>query len=77
MNSTPKTFLDQTSFHLKIEEIVKEKRVDHLDAVILFCKDNDIDVEDVKKLFTTNLKDKVKVAAISQGLMKKEATLPI
>ena len=73
----PQPFLDETSFHMKIETIAREKRMDHLDAILYYCKENYIDVEDIKKLLTVNLKDKVRTAAMDQGLMKRQPTLPL
>lgn len=77
IETTEPKFLDATTFQLNIEEIVRERRVDHLDAVVIFCKDNDLEPDEIKKLLTSNLKDKIKVAAIEGGYMKREATLPI
>jgi hypothetical protein len=70
-------FLDETAFQLQVEAIVKEKRLDYLDAVLEFCKQNDLDAEDIKKLVTVNLKDKIRIAAIEQGYMKPISQLPI
>lgn len=70
-------FLDETSFQMQIEVIVREKRLDYLDAVIEFCKSHDMDPEDVKKLMTVNLKDKIRNAAIDQGYMKPISQLPL
>jgi hypothetical protein len=70
-------FLDATTFQLGVEALTREKRIDHLDAVIMFCKENDLEPDEIKKLLTSNLKDKIKMAAIDGGYMKREATLPI
>ena len=77
IETTEPKFLDATTFQLNIESIVRTKHVDHLDAVLLFCKENDLEPDEIKKLLTSNLKDKIKVAAIDSGYMKREATLPI
>jgi len=70
-------FLDEISFQLRIEETVRTKKLDYLDAVLDFCKQNDLDPEDVKKLITTNLKAKIRNDATNQGLMKPIAQLPV
>lgn len=72
-----KMFLDETTFQLKIEEIVKANRLDYMDAVLKFCQENDLEPEDIKKLVTVNLKDKIRNAAIDQGLMKPISQLPL
>ena len=70
-------FLDPTTFQLRIEEVVRIKKVNHMEAVILFCVENNLEFEDIKKIVTSNLKDKIKIAAIEDGYMKKEAQLPL
>jgi len=74
---TPPKFLDATTFQLNIENLVRTKMIDYLDAVILFCKENDLEPDEIKKLLTSNLKDKIKMAAIENGFMKREAQLPL
>jgi hypothetical protein len=69
-------FLNEITFQMKIEEIVKVKKIDHLDAVLDFCKTYGMDPEEVKKLITVNLKAKIRDAAANQGLMRPLAQLP-
>ncbi len=69
-------FLNDTTFQLKIEELVREGHT-YLEAIIEFCDENDLEFEDVKKLMTTNLKDKVKLDAMREGYMRQESMLPI
>jgi hypothetical protein len=70
-------FLDSLTFQKAIEAIVKEKRVDYVDAILIYCKQNDLEPEDISKLVSSNLKHKLRASAQAQGLMKKESTLPI
>ena len=42
--------MNSKEFSLKIESIVKEKRISYMDAVILYCEENDIDLETAKPL---------------------------
>ncbi len=69
-------FLTSTNFQLKIEEIVEMKDISYIEAILEFCDDHDMEYDQVKKLLTTNLKDKIKVCAMNDGLMKKESVLP-
>ena len=46
-------------FSLEIEKIAKEKDITHMDAVLLFCKDNNIEPEKVSSLITKGLKEKI------------------
>ena len=70
-------FLTDTSFHTLIEKMVNDKKISYLDAVLLYCSENEIDPEDIPKLLTSNLKDKIKIDAMNEGLMKKTSMLPI
>jgi uncharacterized protein YdhG (YjbR/CyaY superfamily) len=70
-------FLDETSFQLRVEEICRTQRLDYMDAVLKFCTENDLEPEDIKKLVTVNLKDKIRNAAIEQGLMRPISQLPL
>ena len=46
-------------FSLEIEKIAKEKDITHMDAVLLYCKDNQIEPEKVSSLITKGLKEKI------------------
>ena len=70
-------FLDEVSFQLQIESLVSTKRISYIDAVLHFCEMNSLDPEDIAKLVSSNLKGKLKLSAIEDGLMKAEAQLPI
>ena len=69
-------FLNDTTFQLKIEEMVKDG-YSYLEAIVEFCDEYDLEFEDVKKLMTTNLKDKVKLDAMEAGYMRQESMLPL
>lgn len=70
-------FLTEASFQLKIEELVREKRVSYMDAVLLFCHENDLEPSDISKVVSSNLKEKIRDDAVSDGLMKRTSQLPI
>lgn len=70
-------FLTSDTFCKNIYSIVREKKCSHLDAVILFCSQNEIDLEDVPTLLDRTLKEHLKVDGINEGVLKRESTLPI
>lgn len=70
-------FDNSREFSLYIEKVVKEKRISHMDAVLLYCKENFIDPEDIKKLINKSLRDKIKVNATELNYFPKPATLDI
>ena len=66
-------------FSLKIENIVKEKSISHMDAVLWYCKENGIDEGTVGNLISKSLKEKIKAEAMNANLLKikKGGTLPV
>lgn len=71
-------FLTEEKFMTRIEELVKGKGLDHMEAVIKFCDENRVDVEEVLPLIGRTLKEKIRVDAENSGLMKtKSARLPV
>jgi len=70
-------FLTEASFQTNIESLVKEKRLSHLDAILYYCEINELDPADISKVVSSNLKEKIRSDAISDGLMKQTATLPL
>ena len=66
-------------FALKIEDIVKSKKIPYIDAVCLYCENNDIDTGTVGNLVNKSLKEKIKLEAEKLNLIEKSstATLPL
>ena len=75
---TPKIDLGTPKvFSLEIERIAKEKEITHMDAVLLYCKDNQIEPEKVSSLITKGLKEKIETNARELNFLPKVASLPI
>jgi len=70
-------FMNSTSFHHKIEDMVEQYGISYLEAVLKFCEENDREPEDIKKMLTVTLKDKIKIDAINAGYMMAGSSLPI
>ena len=71
--------MNSKEFSLKIESIVRNKRVTYMDAIIDYCKENDIDVGTVNPLVNKSLKEKIKEEALNLRLLKekKGGVLPV
>jgi hypothetical protein len=54
-------FKNSNEFSLYIEQLVKEKKVNHMDAVLEYCKENFLEPEDVKSLINKSLKEKIEM----------------
>ncbi len=72
-------FLTPSKFALEIENIVISQKCNYIDAIVLFCEVNGIDVESVTKLISKPLKERLKYDAINLNFMKKtsRAKLPL
>ena len=68
---TPKTF------SLEIENIAKDKKISHMDAVLYYCEKNDLEPDSVGNLITKALKQKIEANARYLNFLPKTATLPI
>ena len=64
--------MNSKEFSLKIEAIVKEKRISYMDAVIDYCNNNDIDLGTVNPMINKSLKEKIKAEAINLKMIKEK-----
>jgi len=71
--------MNSKEFSLKIEEIVKQKRISYMDAIIWYCEQNDIDTGSVSSLISKSLKEKIQIEAQNLRMIKipKCGQLPI
>ena len=71
--------MNSKEFSLKIESIVKDKRITYMDAVIDYCNNNDIDLSTVNPMINKSLKEKIKSEAINLKMIKEKqgGTLPV
>ena len=64
-------------FSLEIENIAKEKRISHMDAVLDYCQKNEIEPDTVGWLITKGLKEEIEANARELNYLEKQAQLPI
>tara|TARA_B100001013_G_C24572103_1_gene426982 strand:+ start:711 stop:929 length:219 start_codon:yes stop_codon:yes gene_type:complete len=69
--TTPKIFAQ------KIEEIVKDKQITHMEAVLWYCDDQEIEPDSVKGLISKALKEKIEANARDLNFLPRQAQLPI
>ena len=65
------------TFSLQIENIVKEKNITHMEAVLLHCKEQGIEPDTVSNLLSKGLKEKIEANARDLNFLPKQARLPI
>lgn len=65
-------FICPSKFAQEVERIVQENAdVNYIDAVIIYCERNKIDLESVPKLLSKPLKEKIKFQAMELNFLKK------
>ena len=75
------TFMDKNKFSMTIENIVKDsnRTLSYIDAIVLFCENNNIEFDSVPKLISKPLKEKIKYEAMELNFLKRtsRAKLPL
>ena len=64
-------------FTLVIENIVKEKDITHMDAVLWYCEQEGLEPDDLGTLLSKGLKEKIEANARELNFLPKQAQLPI
>jgi len=62
--------MNSKEFSLKIESIVKEKKISHMDAIVWYCDENGLDTSQVSSLISKSLKEKIQVEATNLRMLK-------
>jgi hypothetical protein len=72
-------FLTPSKFSLEIEKIVAEENINYIDAIVMYCENNNLEIETVTKLVSKPLKERLKWDATRLNFMKKtsRAKLPL
>ncbi|UTS52024.1 hypothetical protein [Synechococcus phage BUCT-ZZ01] len=68
-------FMSEMKFSEMIEKKVKEGKHNYFEAVLSFCEENMLEVDDIKQFVSDNLKQKIEMDAIEMGFLPKKATL--
>jgi hypothetical protein len=74
---SPKLFTTANEFSLHIESIVRDKRMNHLDAVLEYCKENHLEPDDISSLVNKPLKDKIEMDFRELNYLPKQAQLDV
>ena len=71
------TILTPNKFALIVENIVKDKKISYIDAILDYCKDNEIDPANARSMINKTLKEKIAYEAQNLNMLKeKVAKLP-
>jgi len=72
-----KRFRSQNEFSLYIEERVTQDKIGYMEAIINYCDEIDIEIASIASMINKNLKEKIKLEAEEQNLLRKRSKLPI
>lgn len=65
------------TFSLQIENIVQEKNLTHMEAVLWYCSKEGIEPDTVNTLISKALKEKIEANARELNFLPRQAQLPI
>jgi hypothetical protein len=74
---TPTTLNTSKTFSMNIENIVLEKNITHMDAILFYCDKEGIEPDSVGSLVSKALKEKVEANARDLNFLPKQAQLPV
>ena len=70
--------IDMTiDLNLTIENIVQEKELSYMDAVLYHAQTLELEPEAMAKMLNQSIKDKIEVEAQSLNMLKKTSKLPL
>ena len=64
-------------FSVLIHDKVKQKSITHMDAVLEYCEEKNLESDQINHLISRSLKEKIRVDAEAVNLMPKSSTLPV
>jgi hypothetical protein len=65
------------SFSLLIEQLVLDKRCSYVDAIVLYCEKNAMEIESAAKLCNVKIKQHLEIEYGELNFLPKSAKLPI
>lgn len=70
-------FKTANEFSLHIEQLVRDKKMSYMDAVLDYCKQNFLEPDDISSLINKSLKDKIEMDFRELNYLPKQATLDV
>jgi hypothetical protein len=70
-------FKSSNEFSLYIEQLVRQKKLSYMDAVLDYCKENYLEPDDIASLINSNLKDKIAIEMQELNYLPKQAKLDV
>lgn len=70
-------FKSAAQFSLHIEQLAVQKKVSHMDAVLMYCEENFVEPDEIKSLINKPLRDKIEIDMREANLLPKQAALDV
>ena len=70
-------FKTANEFSLYIEEMVRDRKLSYMEAVLEYCEQNYLEPSDISKLINQSLKDKIEMEFRELNYLPKQGTLDI
>lgn len=70
-------FTDQRTFSMHIENVVLNNKITHMEAILDYCKQNYLEPEDIAKLLSESIIQKLKNNFIEMKYLKQPANFNI
>jgi len=64
-------------FSLLIEQLVLDKKCSYMDAILLYCEKNEMEIESAAKLVNIKIKQQLEIEYGELNFLPKAAQLPI
>lgn len=71
------TLTTAKTFSIEIERIANEKNITHMEAVLEYCRHQNIEPDTVGNLISKSLKEKIEANARDLNFLPKQAQLPV
>lgn len=73
-NESIKPFKDKNEFSMYIELYAIKNGVGIIPAILQYCEDSDTNIENIRKLVSESLKEKLEEEAVSENFMLRRNT---
>ena len=70
------SFMNRKKFTRMVEDTVRYKSMNYIDAVVYLCEDNNLEIEDIKKYIAVSIKEKIELEAMNLNFLAKGERLP-
>jgi hypothetical protein len=76
-SKTMTEIMTSQKFSLLIEQIVIDKKCSYMDAILLYCEKNEMEIESAAKLVNIKIKQQLEIEYGELNFLPKAAALPI